>query len=470
MTGIWKVLPALLMILAFAGCGTGGGSTDTFATADLQKFAVSLQGEDVGYMTMHTEAIGDSLFITQEMEWNLLLMGTSRTVSMSVEARTGKDMNLGYIDMTMSDGTSIINSRAVRTGNSVETTVNTSGREIPFTSEFEGDYLPAFIDLAAATMEWEPGDERIYPTFDPSTGTVFQATITCESVENVSLMGDTVPAARLLISQQGMRNSVWVYQGQIVREEETGMGMILTRVAPDTDNTVVPSSDLYEAYAVTSNRVEDPRRTGERSWLLVGDVDWSQFQLEYPDIQMLSDGPLVTVTALPPENSVVFPMAEVSDELAPYLVADAMIQCDDPMIIAVADSLTQGSVDAWDAVSRISRFVDIGVENVPTVSLPSAVDVLDNMRGDCNEHAILAVALCRAVGIPAVTCAGIVYVDNGVFGYHAWPAVWVGKWVAIDPTFGQPVADATHIILAQGSLDAQYVVNGVLGRLSIEEQ
>jgi hypothetical protein len=79
------------------------------------------------------------------------------------------------------------------------------------------------------------------------------------------------------------------------------------------------------------------------------------------------------------------------------------------------------------------------------------------------------VALCRAAGIPAVTCAGVVYVDNGIFGYHAWPAVWVGEWVAIDPTFSQQIADATHIILAQGSLDAQYVVNAVLGRLSIEE-
>jgi len=147
-----------------------------------------------------------------------------------------------------------------------------------------------------------------------------------------------------------------------------------------------------------------------------------------------------------------------------------MIQCEDSVMIAVADSLTNGSSDAWEAAQRISRFVDVAVVNEPTVSLPSAVDVLDNLRGDCNEHTILTVALCRAVGIPAVTCAGIVYVNNGIFGYHAWPAVWVGEWVAMDPTFSQYVADGTHIILASGSLDAQYVVNGVLGRLSVEEQ
>ncbi len=464
---------AIVTVFAVVGCGAEG-TEDTihelFATADFQKFAVSLQGEDVGYMTMQTEAIGDSLFITQSMEWHLLLMGTTRTVSMEVYARTGTNMDLGYLTMRMSDGTSVIETSARRTGNTVETTVNTSGREIVNSSEFEGNFLPSFVDLAAATMEWVVGDEKVFPTFDPSTGMIFEAVVTCEAVEDVSLMGDMVPASRLLVVQQGMRNTVWVYQGQIVREEETGMGMLLTRVAPDTEDNIIPSSDLYEVYAVTSNTVSDPRRTGDRAWLLVGDVDWSEFELDYPGIQNLSDGPIVTVTATVPQNPVVFPMEEAADEHALYLEADAMIQCTDPVIIAVADSLTEGATDAWDAVTRISRFVDRAVENVPTVSLPSAVDVLDNRRGDCNEHTILTVALCRAVGIPAVTCAGIVYVDNGIFGYHAWPAVWVGEWVAIDPTFGQQIADCTHIVLAQGSLDAQYVVNGVLGRLSIEEQ
>ncbi|MCK5841265.1 MAG: transglutaminase domain-containing protein [Candidatus Sabulitectum sp.] len=463
---------AMITAFAITGCGAGAAEEtihESFATADFQKFAVSLQGEDVGYMTMETEAVGDSLFITQSMEWHLLLMGTTRTVTMEVSARTGTNMDLGYLTMRMSDGTSVIETFARRTGNTVETTVMTSGREIVNTSEFEGDYLPSFVDLAAATMDWAVGDEKIFPTFDPSTGMIFEATVTCEAIEDVSLMGDMVPAARLLIAQQGMRNSVWVYQGQIVREEETGMGMVLTRVALDTEDNIIPSSDLYEVYAVTSNTVRDPRRTGDRAWLLVGDVDWNEFELDYPGIQTLSDGPLISVTATIPQNPVVFPMQETSGELASYLEADAMIQCTDPVIIAVADSLTEGATDAWDAVTRISRFVDRAVENVPTVSLPSAVDVLDNKRGDCNEHTILTVALCRAVGIPAVTCAGIVYVDNGIFGYHAWPAVWVGEWVAIDPTFGQQVADCTHIVLAQGSLDAQYVVNGVLGRLSIEE-
>ncbi len=466
-----KYLAFFIAVMALAGCGNGGNGLpeETYATADFQKFAVALQGEDVGYMTMQTEQVGDSLIITQSMEWHLLLMGTTRTVTMDVESRTGLDMDLGYMDMTMSDGTSIIQARAVRTGNTVETTLDTSGREIVYSREFEGDYLPAFVDLASATMEWAPGDERTFPTFDPSTGMLFQATVTCEAVEPMSLMGDTVQASRLLISQQGMRNTVWVYQGQIVREEETGMGMVLTRVSPTTSNNIIPSSDLYEVYAVTSNDVDSPRRTGERTWRMVGDIDWTDFVLDYPGLQTLVDSIVITVNSVPPAAPLPFPFQVEDPELLALLEPESMIQSGDPAIIALADSLTEGFDDSWEAVMSISGFVDRAVQNVPTVSLPSAVDVLDNLRGDCNEHTILTVALCRAAGIPAVTCAGVVYVDNGIFGYHAWPAVWVGEWVAIDPTFSQQIADATHIILAQGSLDAQYVVNAVLGRLSIEE-
>lgn len=108
------------------------------------------------------------------------------------------------------------------------------------------------------------------------------------------------------------------------------------------------------------------------------------------------------------------------------------------------------------------------MENSPTISLPSAVDVMENLRGDCNEHTILTVALARAAGLPARICAGIVYLD-GSFGYHAWPVIWVGEWVKMDPTFGQYVADATHIILATGDLESQYVVNSAIGRLSVRE-
>lgn len=102
-----------------------------------------------------------------------------------------------------------------------------------------------------------------------------------------------------------------------------------------------------------------------------------------------------------------------------------------------------------------------------TVSVPSALEVLETRRGDCNEHTVLYVALARAVGLPARTAAGLVYVD-GRFYYHAWPEVYIDGWVAVDPTFGQFPADAAHLRFTVGGLARQVELIQLVGRLTLE--
>src|SRR5205823_1197082 len=43
--------------------------------------------------------------------------------------------------------------------------------------------------------------------------------------------------------------------------------------------------------------------------------------------------------------------------------------------------------------------------------VPSAVRVLENPRGDCNEAATLFVALARSAGLPARTVAGLIFLN-----------------------------------------------------------
>jgi hypothetical protein len=458
-----------LTVLSFAGCARRGGSSEliSYARSDLQKFAVALQGEDIGYMEIRIEQTSDdSLLIVQETEWDLVLMGTRRHVAMTLEARTGSDLDMASMDLWMTDGTSEILTSSIRDGNELHTTITTAGRDIEMSTEFEGDYLPVLADLAAAMMEWEEGQERLFPTFDPATGMVFDAEVVCLGFEPISLLGDTVEAVKLSISQVGLHNTVWVWEGQIVREEEAGLGMILTRVPPDQSGDVSATRDLYEVFAIPSTTIDEPRDIGSRTFDMHGEIDWTAFDLDYPPIQT-AEGTRITVSTRIPAEVASFPIGDTSG-LGEYLVSEPMIQSDDESVIRLADSLTSGVHTAWDASIRICNYVDRAVFNSPTVSLPSAVDVLENLRGDCNEHTVLFVALARAAGIPSRVCAGIVYL-NGVFGYHAWPMVWVGEWVPMDPTLSQNVADPTHLILATGSLESQYVINSVMGRLSITE-
>ncbi|MCH7590017.1 transglutaminase domain-containing protein, partial [PVC group bacterium] len=75
--------------------------------------------------------------------------------------------------------------------------------------------------------------------------------------------------------------------------------------------------------------------------------------------------------------------------------------------------------------------------------------------------------LARAKGIPVIPIVGLVFLDNK-FYYHAWPAVYVGEWIQMDPTFGQNIADTTHIPFFAGSLEEQARIASLVGRIQIE--
>jgi transglutaminase-like putative cysteine protease len=82
----------------------------------------------------------------------------------------------------------------------------------------------------------------------------------------------------------------------------------------------------------------------------------------------------------------------------------------------------------------------------------SAVDVLQQRRAECQGHAYLYTALARAADVPTRMVNGLVYSEEfRGFLYHSWAESLVGdNWRAVDPTFGQAAADATHIKLVEG--------------------
>src|SRR5262249_58062297 len=89
------------------------------------------------------------------------------------------------------------------------------------------------------------------------------------------------------------------------------------------------------------------------------------------------------------------------------------------------------------------------------VAFANAAEVARDLRGDCTEHSVLTAAMCRAVDVPSRVAVGLIYADHlGGFGFHAWDEVYVNRrWVAIDAAFNQYDVDATHIKLADTSLD-----------------
>jgi transglutaminase-like putative cysteine protease len=155
-----------------------------------------------------------------------------------------------------------------------------------------------------------------------------------------------------------------------------------------------------------------------------------------------------------------------------YLAPEPFIESDDPEIRAEAERAVAGGTDTRSRAERLTRYVNALLDKKPTVSLPSAREVLRTKVGDCNEHTALFVAMARAAGIPARISVGLVYV-RGAFYYHAWPEVYLeekagrGLWLPVDPTLNEFPADATHVRLARGGLEKQMAILPLIGRLKM---
>jgi Transglutaminase-like superfamily len=162
---------------------------------------------------------------------------------------------------------------------------------------------------------------------------------------------------------------------------------------------------------------------------------------------------------------------------AQYLKANALVTSEDAEVRRVALKATRGVQDPWQKAEAIQNWVYKNIRDKNfKVAFAAANEVARNLTGDCTEHAVLAAAMCRAVGIPSRVVVGLIYVEKqSAFGYHMWDEVYVNqRWVAIDPSWKQSVVDAVHIKISESSLDgiapfeAFTPIIRVMGKLEID--
>lgn len=292
---------------------------------------------------------------------------------------------------------------------------------------------------------------------------------------------DSVPSWRMVEYYGGVRVESWVDEdGRIMRASSPlGFSMEkteyeLARQAQEDARGLAGSpldDDLILSTAIQSNvdlgEVENYR---ELRFRLSG-VDLEGFQLEGGRQTLRGDTLIIRQEvweAIEPDyDQLPYPRMDFNE----YLQPEPLIQSDNELIIETAEGMVNWRF-MWDkSPKRITRILTRNVnrmlEKKITFSVPNALQVLESRQGDCNEHTVLFVALARALGLPARTAVGLVYLD-GSFFYHAWPEVWLGEWVAVDPTFGQYPADAAHLRFVIGGLAQQVEIIRLIGNLKID--
>ncbi|MYF49516.1 MAG: transglutaminase domain-containing protein [Gammaproteobacteria bacterium] len=103
-----------------------------------------------------------------------------------------------------------------------------------------------------------------------------------------------------------------------------------------------------------------------------------------------------------------------------------------------------------DRLAALVAFVHAYVDYRPDAPPASVLETIDRRTGDCTEYADLLTTLARALGWPARTVIGLAYSGGNepALAFHAWNEVALGgSWHAVDPTWNQLRADASHIPL-----------------------
>jgi hypothetical protein len=144
------------------------------------------------------------------------------------------------------------------------------------------------------------------------------------------------------------------------------------------------------------------------------------------------------------------------------------IQSSHKEIVDMANQIAASESSAMKKVNKLVAWTADNISDKMTESF-SALSVLRDREGECQAHSLLYAALARASRIPTRLVTGLMYSQGLGFVYHAWAESYVNGWLAVDPTFKQVPADATHIKITTGDfIQKSSDLLPFIGRLRID--
>ena len=461
----------LLQIRQPAGKPSVTAPAATLAEGREEWAGIFIQGERIGYSFTKIARSDTGLTVENITLMTIVMMNQTRTLTTHIFARTDPDYTLRDYSLEIRNG-GLQRVEGEVIGRQLRFTSHVQGKDYTHTIDLEEKpYFPDAIEEVIKRKGLKTGDEITIPYFDPTTQSAASARLKMAGIENVTVLGETRTGTRVELNFMGISSVLWLDEDyRLLKESSPAMGLEIIPLSKEealAEITPDKAFDLITFFSVPLDPpTPDPARLSYLKLRMEG-ITTEGLDLEDDYQELVSAEPLV-VAARRADLSALPGLTLPIGEHAAYLQPSAYIQCGDPQIINKAREFTGGEPDAARAVAKLTRGVYDFLEKNPTASLPSALDVLHTREGDCNEHAILFTALARSAGIPAKIYVGLVNLNGYAYYYHAWCAVWLGKWVPVDPTFNQFPADVGHLKLKEGEIAEQAAVLRVVGKLQIQ--
>lgn len=463
---LWVATTALLLFRHY------GLNQDRHYAADKNIFSEELykgqwmgfyyKGEKTGYSYRKVEKMADGYKISEQMKMKLNVMNVLKDIETFTAAYLGPDMKLRSFDfMLNSDVTMNIKGRVE--GKNLKVSLETAGTKSEQVIALKDDpslnlsLIPNILDGGIKT-----GKKLSMTIIDPVTMTQERILVEVEGKERIMSMNVMREVFRLRGSFKGIEFSVWLTEKGEVLREESPLGFVLIKETEDDAMQIGnPSVDIIAQVAVPFN-LKLPFDTKYLRVKLSG-INLKVLELDGGGQNLKGD--VLEIRKEEIQNSKFKGERLKSPE--EYLKDTMFIQSKDPKIVSMSKEIVRDEKDALKKARLLYVWVYRNIRKTPAITIPMATEVLKSRRGDCNEHTTLYTALARAAGIPTRIALGLTYKD-GYFYYHAWPEIFVGQWIAIDPTLGQFPSDASHIRITTGDIDKQMQILAVIGKIKIE--
>jgi hypothetical protein len=459
-------------------------------------YAIRMGGHTIGVASSRLDTIPGGFVFDDLAQLDIPAMDTVQRAVVRTRARLGSALQLESFEFTLDSELGRYSVRGeARPDSLLELRIGAGGQEERSVVPLSADViLPVALPLRlAAGGDLQVGRTLRVRLFDPSTlapRTVEihvagrETLLVADSAELDPRTGrwtpvttDTVLAWRIEERLGGVRITSWIDgEGRLVKSESP-LGFTVERTSFELSQWEWQRSRadrgtrsgyglIIESTAIASRADLRATHAAEQLAFRLRGVELEGFDLDGGRQTLRGDTLVVRRETAYRDAGYELPYRG-GGEPAGELASTPLIQASDPALVRRAEQIAGGSRDAAEVARRLNGWVYRELRKEITPSVPSAIQVLEARRGDCNEHTVLYVALARALGLPARTAVGVVHL-RGNFYYHAWPEVWLGEWVAVDPTLGQFPADAAHLRFLVGGLARQIELIRLVGRLDIE--
>ncbi len=423
---------------------------------------VYIRSEKIGYVETREIEKPGGFEINQRMIIQAIMLGEKKRVTAQTIVNTDKDFRLVNFDFFLFSPDQEMKLKGERVGEKLKLYYKERVEEIELG---EVAFLPVTLEAFLKEKKIKEGERISFRMFDPSVKQVADAILFYKGKEKINYRNKKIDAQVYEYEFAGIKQRIYLKDDEIIKEELPFDMVLLKEEKEEALRISEKPMDILFKYAIKP-KGKKISLNAKRIIYKLSNIDPNILDLEFGNQRIVEKGNDYAVIEVEKKEIEDVENLNINENFESYLKPTLFIQSDNEEIKDSAIKWAKGKNFTERAKNLMYKVFNY-LSKEASVTIPSAIEVLHNKRGDCNEHSILYASLLRAIGIPSEIVVGLIY-QEGYFWYHAWNAVYLNKWIFVDPTYFEFPASCLHIMLKTGEIERQAEVAGVVGKIEIE--